>query len=195
MTFWSTWIRRINRRLLAFARPLADAHGGALVALVAGAEPADREALAAADVVLELAHPALSPYVPEAHQAALVAAIKERSPDVVLIENTTAGYDLAAASAAAAGLPFVGYCVGLSVTGGDVESTSGIYGGQLLATVRTPLPAVFAVNSVALHEEPEGAGRGEHVQLAPPAELDQLRTTFIETIEPPDEGVDLSRPT
>ena len=31
----------VNDRLLAFARPLADAAGGALVALLAGGEPAE----------------------------------------------------------------------------------------------------------------------------------------------------------
>src|SRR6476619_7963137 len=96
----------LNGRLIAFARPIADATGGALVALVAGSEPADTSALLGADVVLEVTHPALSPYVPEAHQAVLAAAIAERSPDLVLVENTTHGYDVAAAAAAAAGLPF-----------------------------------------------------------------------------------------
>ncbi len=114
----------INDRLLAFARPLADAAGGALVALLASGEPADADALAAADVVLEVSHPALSPYLPEAHQAVLAAAIKARTPDLVLLENTTAGYDLGAAAAAAAGLPFVGYCVGLSLEGGEAQSIS-----------------------------------------------------------------------
>ena len=104
----------VNERLLAFARPLADAVGGALVALVAAAEPSAGGGLSAADVVLEVAHPALSPYLPEAHQAVLVAAIRERAPDLVILENTTAGYDLAAAAAAATGLPLVGYCVELA---------------------------------------------------------------------------------
>ena len=181
----------INGRLLAFARPLADAAGGALVALVAGGEPADADALAAADVILEASHPALSPYLPEAHQAVLTAAIRERSPDAVLLENTTAGYDLAAAAAAAAGLPFVGSCTAVSLSGGEAESVSGIYSGQLEATVRTSLPALFAVNSGALRDEPADSGAGERVALAPPAELDSLRTTFVEPVEPPDEGVDL----
>ena len=183
----------VNDRLLGFARPLAEAAGGELVALVAGAESPDGDGLAAADVVLEAAHPALSPYLPEAHQAVLAAAIRERTPDLVLLENTTSGYDLAASCATATDLPFVGYCVGLSVHGGEAEATSGIYGGQLEATVRTSLPAVFAINSTALHEEPRGAGRGERAQLAPPAELSELRTKFVEPVVPPDEGVDLTK--
>jgi electron transfer flavoprotein alpha subunit len=183
----------INDRLLAFARPMADAVGGSLVALVASAEPVGSDRLTAADVVLEVTHPALSPYLPEAHHAVLAAAIKERSPDLVLLENTTAGLDLAAAAAASSGLPFVGYCVGLTVQGGSADAVCGIYGGQLEATVKTALPAVIAVNSAALHDEPESAGRGERAQLAPPAELDSLRTTFIEPVVLSDEGVDLTK--
>jgi electron transfer flavoprotein alpha subunit len=183
----------VNERLLGFARPLAEAAGGALVALVAGDGPAEDEGLSGADVVLEASHPALSPYLPEAHGAVLAAAIRERSPDLVVLENTTAGYDLAAAAAAATGLPFVGYCVGLSLAGGELEATSGIYAGQLEATTRTPLPAVVSVNTAALHEEPATAGRGERAQLAPPPELDSLKTAFVEPVVPPDEGVDLEK--
>jgi electron transfer flavoprotein alpha subunit len=182
----------VNDRLLGFARPLADAAGGAVVALVAGDEPTADE-LTAADVVLEVSHPALSPYLPEAHQAVLAAAIRERTPDLVLLENTTAGYDLAAAAAAAMGLPFVGYCVGLALQDSEAQTTSALYGGQLEATARTSLPAVFAINTTALHEEPQAAGRGERVQLSPPPELENLRTAFVEPVVPPDEGVDLTK--
>ncbi|MGZ5326669.1 MAG: electron transfer flavoprotein subunit alpha/FixB family protein [Solirubrobacterales bacterium] len=182
----------INDRLLAFARPLADATGGALVALLAGDEPTG-DGLSAADVVLEVSHPALSPYLPEAHQAVLAAAIGARTPDLVLLENTTAGFDLAAAAAGATGLPVIGYCDGLALQDGEAESISGIYAGQLQATVRTSLPAVFAINTTALHEEPQAAGRGERIQLPPPSELENLRTAFVEPVVPPDEGVDLTK--
>jgi electron transfer flavoprotein alpha subunit len=182
----------VNSRLLAFARPLADAAGGALVALVANPDPAAAGALDAADVVLEVAHPALSPYLPEAHQAVLAAAIAARAPDLVLVENSTHGYDLGAAVAAAAELPFVGFCIGLSLEDAAAQSISEVYGGQLQATVRTALPAVFAINSAALHEEPDRAGRGDRVPLEPPPALDQLRTTFVEAAAPPGDGVDLT---
>lgn len=181
-----------SERLLTWAQPLARAAGGDLIALVAGADP-PAVAPVAADVVLEVAHPALSPYLPQAHAAALAAAIAARAPDLVLIENTTAGYDLAGAVAVAADLPLVGYCTALSVQDGHLESTSAVYGGQLLATARTPLPAVAAINSAAIHEEPGTPGRGEQATLPAPAELDDLRTTFIEAVTPDEDGVDLTK--
>jgi electron transfer flavoprotein alpha subunit len=179
----------VNTRLVAFARPLADSLGGSVVALTAGPEPVE---VPGADVILEVSHPALSVYLPEAQQAVLAAAIAQRSPDVVLVENTTAGYDLGAAAAAEAGLPFVGYCLEVSAGGGAAEAVSALYGGQLQATVQTQLPAVFAVNSVALHDEPQPAASVERVQLAPPPALDKLRTKYVEAVEPPSDGsVDL----
>ena len=181
-----------SERLIAWARPLAAAAGGDVVALVAGGEPGG-DGLTGADVVLQITHPALSPYLPEAHQAALAAAIEARKPELVLFENTTVGYDLAAAVAARADLPFVGYCVGLTVQDGEAESISTVYGGQLLATAKTALPAVFAINSTAMHDVSGAPGRGEHVQLPAPAALDSLRTEFVEAVVPPDEGVDLTK--
>jgi electron transfer flavoprotein alpha subunit len=181
----------INSRLLAFARPLADAVGGDVVAVVAGA-PGAADQLAAADVILEVAHPSLSPYLPEAHQAVLAAAIAERKPSIVLVENTTAGYDVAAAAAAAADLPLVGYCLEVHLNGDEAEAVSAVYGGQLEATTVTALPAVFAVQSIALTQDPDGAGRGERVALAPPAALDSLRSTFVEEVAQDAGDVDLA---
>ena len=181
-----------SERLIAWARPIATAAGGQLVALVAGAEPGASQ-LTGADLVLELTHPTLAPYLPEAHQAALVAAIEARKPDLVLLENTTAGYDLAAAAAAATQLPLIGYCMELFLVDGQARSSSAVYGGQLLATTNTSLPAVFAVNPSALHETSGTPGRVERTLLPPPAALDNLRTTFVEAVVPADEGVDLTK--
>ncbi|MGO9954673.1 MAG: electron transfer flavoprotein subunit alpha/FixB family protein [Solirubrobacteraceae bacterium] len=181
-----------SEKLLDWARPLADAAGGDLVALVV-AGTVDAGLLAPADVVLEVSHPALAQYTPEAHRAVVAAAIAERKPDVVVFVNTTAGLDLGPAAAVAAGLPFVNYVVELSVASGEAEAVSSAYGGVLLASSTTPLPAVFSINAGAMHPEPAAAGRGEQATLAPPAELDSLRTTFVEAVVPPDEGVDLTK--
>ncbi len=146
-------------------------------------------------MVLEVAHPALSPYLPEAHQAALAAAIEARKPDIVLLENTTAGLDLAAAAAGAAGLPFVGYCLAIAIQGaGEARATSAIYGGQLHAKVRTlAARRVCGQPGRAARRAAPAAGRGERVQLSPPTQLDNLKTTFVEAVTPPDEGVDLTK--
>jgi electron transfer flavoprotein alpha subunit len=111
----------------------------------------------------------------------------------VLVENTTAGLDVAAGAAMAAGLPLVSYCTGVRLEDRAVVSTSEVYGGQLVATVRTPLPGVFAVSGDALPREPVARGRGERVAMAPPAVLDALRTRFVEDMTPAAGDVDISR--
>jgi electron transfer flavoprotein alpha subunit len=170
-----------SQRLLAFARQLADSTDRSLTALVACAEKVDAGALAAADVCAEVRHAALWPYVPEAHEAALAAAIRTRAPDLVLVENTTVGFDLAGAVAMAGDMPFVSYCVELSANAEEAHSKSEIYGGLLLAEAHTRLPAVFAMNSGALSDEP-----------APPAQLDALRIAFVEAV-PADTGIDITK--
>ena len=185
----------INGRLLAFARPLADAAGGALVALVASGEPVDAAALAAADVVLEVTHPALSPYLPEAHQAVL------------------ARRDRGALARRRAGREHHGRLRRRRRRGGRAREPAlrrllprtsrsraatrsrpaRIYGGQLRGH-----GADAAAGRV--RDQLGGAARGA---AAPPAPRERassprrpsstrLRTTFIETVEPADEGVDLA---
>jgi electron transfer flavoprotein alpha subunit len=183
-----------SQRLLAFARQLADSCNSSLTALIASAERVEPGALGPADVCAEVRHPALWPYVPEAHEAALGAAVRARAPDIVLVENTTVGLDLAGAVAMASDMPFVSYCVELSVRSEDAHSKSEIYGGLLLAEVHTRLPAVFAMNSGALPDEPTAhPGRGEWAAIAPPAQLDSLRMTFVEPIEAADPGIDITK--
>ena len=180
-------------RLLGWARPMATAAGGSLVALVASAADTGADRLPGADVVLSAQHPALSPYLPEAHQAVLAAAIDTRAPDALVLENTTSGWDLGASTAASAGLPFVGYCEEVTIEGATATTTSGVYAGQLQASTDTPLPAVFTVNSTAMHDAPAPSGNGESQSLQAPAALDNLKTSFVEAITPSDEGVDLTK--
>src|SRR3990170_376487 len=91
-----------SARLLALGRQLAAGVGGSLIAIVADSQPGSlRSEIDAADVIIEVAHRALSPYTPEAHVAVLAAAIEAQAPDLVLVENTTAGLDVAAGAAMA----------------------------------------------------------------------------------------------
>ena len=66
----------IGFELLAAGRALAAATGGSLEALVCAAAPDEAAAeITAADRVLTVAHPSLSPYLPEAHAAVLADVV------------------------------------------------------------------------------------------------------------------------
>ncbi len=180
----------VTYELLAAAREL----GGEVEALVCSPDPGAFAAqLAGADMIVTVAHAALAPYVPEAHQAVLAAAISARGPDTVLVGSTSVGIDLAAGAAAASGRPLVAYCLSLAAEADALVARSQVYGGKLVATTRTEGPAVFAVLPGAF---PEAAGRsggkGERVALDPPAALNSLHTRFVSASEP-EPGIDITR--
>ena len=183
----------ISFELLGAARTLAASLDGEVEALLAG--PGDLASqLGAADIVIQVEHPALSPYLPEAHVIVLAEAVRSRNPQVVLVGNTSVGIDLAAGAAAATGRPLVSYCLGLEAEGGAVMARSQLYGGKVVATTKTEVPAVFAVVAGTF---PEAAGRtggkGGRATMEAPAALSSLRTRFLTASEPGGEGVDITK--
>lgn len=183
----------ISFELLGAARSLAADLGGGVEALLAGGGDLAAQ-LGAADTVVQVDHPGLSPYVPEAHVAVLAEAIRARKPQVVLVGNTSVGIDVAAGAAAATDRPLVSYCLGLEADGGSVVARSQLYGGKIVATTRTDGEAVFAVVAGSF---PEAAGRsggkGEKATMDAPAALSSLRTRFLGASAPGGEGVDITK--
>lgn len=185
----------IGFELLAAARSLAEPAGWTVEALVCAADPAAACAeITAADRVLTVAHPSLSPYLPEAHAAVLHAVVAERQPDLVLFGYTTAGLDLAPATAGRTGRALAAYCRTLVLDGATLTASAQAYGGKLLADVVAPLPAVACVMPGAFAEDAgRAAGTPERLVLPPPAALGALRTRLLEEIPPAEGGVDLTQ--
>ena len=181
-------IAPISFELLGAARAL----GSEVDALVAG--PTDVSQLGGADTVIQVGHPALSPYVPEAHLAVLADVIRQRKPQAVLIGNTSVGIDLAAGAAAATEMPLISYCVGLESEGGAIVARSQLYGGKIIATTRAESPAIFAVVAGSFPESAgKSGGKGDRLQMDPPSTLGSLRTRFISASTPAGEGVDITK--
>ena len=181
-------IAPITFELLGAARRL----GGEVEALVAG--EADGSGLSGADTVIKVEHPALTPYVPEAHVAVLAEAIRQRKPQTVLVGNTTVGLDLAAGAAAATEMPLVSYCVGLERDGDGVIARSQLYGGKIIATTKVEAPAVFAVIAGSFPEaEGTSGGKGQQLAMAAPAALGSLHMRFVSSTAPAGEGVDITK--
>ena len=184
----------ISYELLAAARGLAASSGLQVEALVAAADPAAfASELGAADRVLTVAHPALSPYSPEAHTAVVRAVVQERRPSLALFGYTAMGLDLAPAAARASGAALVAYATDLSLAEGALAASSQLYGGKLSARSSAPLPAVAAVVPGRYDEAAGRAGAGGSVEaLPPPAALDQLRSRVLEEVLPEQGGVNLA---
>lgn len=185
----------ISFELLAAGRVLADATGRKLEALICAADPGMPAAeVLAADTVLTVAHPTLSPYLPQAHAAVLAAVVAERRPDLVLVGYTSAGLDLAPSLAVRSGHPLLAYCRTLRVEGDTLHAEAQAYGGKLVAALAAPLPAIAMMMPGACAEEAgRGGAGGERIALAAPTALDALRMRVIDETEPEAGGVDLTQ--
>src|SRR6202034_654180 len=96
---------------------------------------------------------------------------------LVLIGYTSAGLDLAPATAVRTGRALVAYCRALSLDGERLIATAQAYGGKLLAELEAPLPAVACVMPGAFPEESgRAAGSPERIALPPPGSLSALKS-------------------
>jgi electron transfer flavoprotein alpha subunit len=181
--------------LVGKAKELAGATGGQAVVAVLGA-PGLANSVGGADAVLTVDHPALSDYNPEAWEKTLRAICEERQPRLVMIANSTIGMDLGAGLSAAWNAPLVAYTVGLEADGGDIVATAQVYGGKLLAEVALSgdkgICTVVAGSFPVSNDAGAGAGSPAVEAIAPPAGLDDLRTSFLTLVEPEGGDVDIT---
>ena len=180
-----------TQELVGKAKELAGATGGqAVVALLGAPDLAGQ--ITGADTVLTVDHPALTDYTPEAWEKTLLHLVTERAPRLVLIANTTIGMDLGAGLSAAWDAPLVAYAVRLEADGGEIVATAQVYGGKLLAEVA--LSGDRGICTVVAGSFPAaGAGGSPAVEaVAPPAGLDDLRTSFLTLVEPDGGDVDIT---
>lgn len=173
------------------AKELAGAFGGEAVAVVLGtADTSDLNV----DRVLKIAHPKLSEYTPEGYLAALADVVSSKDPKLVLIANTTVGMDLGAPLAAKWGKPLAAYVVDIKDEGGELVTTSQVYGGKLMA--EASLDGGQGVCTVVAGSFPAAAGRSggpaNAEDVTPASTLDAVTTTFLTMIEPEGGDVDIT---
>jgi len=178
--------------LVGKAKELAGATGGQAVVALLGA-PGLADQVGGADAVLTVDHPALADYNPEAWEKALLAVCNERQPRLVLIANSTIGMDLGAGLSAGWDAPLVAYTVGLEADGGEIVATAQVYGGKLLAEVAiSGDKGICTVVAGSFPAAGAGAGSPAVEALAPPAGLDDLKTSFLTLVEPEGGDVDIT---
>jgi len=177
--------------LVGKAKELAGATGEQAVVALLG-DPGLAGQIAGADAVLTMDHPALADYTPEAWERALLHIVNERQPRLVLIGNSTIGMDLGAGLSAGWNAPLVAYTVGLAAEGAEIVATAQVYGGKLLAEVA--LSGERGICTVVAGSFPAASGGGSPAAeaVAPPAGLDELRTSFLTLVEPDSGDVDIT---
>ena len=113
-------LKKTSREALAIARKLSSAVGGDVAAVAVD-----------------------GPYTTETHAAALEAAVKERTPSVLLFPGTANGRDLAPRIAARLGVGVASDVDRLEWTDGKLRARRSVYSGKAFATVEvTGTPAI-----------------------------------------------------
>ena len=161
-----------SRKVLTFARGLAESSGTALHAATIGtATDETSKALSEQGVatVHQVTHDLLDDYAPEGWAAAVTQLIDDRSPTVVIGPGTARGGEVLAHVAARLDLPLATNCTAVRAVTGGWELTRLRWGGVLLEDAR--LEATTALLTAAPHHtaaEPAAvAGEAEPAWFAP----------------------------
>jgi electron transfer flavoprotein alpha subunit len=160
-------LRRASLETVSEARRLAAPLGATVTTVVIGP---GSEALAAeltaqgADRVVVFDDAALGAYATESYARALVQAIGEAKPSVVLVPFTAMGKDLAPRVAARIGAGLASDCVALEVKDGRLVARRPMYAGKAYATVEwAGEPQMATLRSNVFPLGPKDAGRAVEV--------------------------------
>jgi electron transfer flavoprotein alpha subunit len=175
------------------ARQLASALGGKAAAVLLCHGVQSLAESIGADAVLYVDDPALADFNPEAYSRVLAALIKERSPRLVMMGNTSMGMDLAAGLSVATGLPLIAYVNGLAAEDGTLVVTSQFYGGKIQAEAVPDGGACIVSCLAGAFPADEGKGAAPVEQIASPVPLDDRRVKFVKLIEPEGGDVDIAQ--
>jgi electron transfer flavoprotein alpha subunit len=173
-------LRKASREALSIGRKLAEAAGGDLVAFSTDAAAADEAGRYGAKKVF-VAN--AGEYSTEGYTAALVQAVKDAQPSVVLLGGTSNGRDLAPRVAARLGVGVASDVDRLEWTDGKLRARRPVYSGKAFATVEvTGSPAMATTRPNAFPAEEAGGGAAEVVNVA--FDAGSSRVKLVETKVP-----------
>lgn len=178
--------------LLGKARQLASGWGGQAIAVLVGNDALASQ-LGGADLVLTIDGPGLGDYSSDSYLDAMMAAIAERAPRLVLLPTTTTGLDLAGALSVRWDASLVSYVVEVVAEGDAVVATSQIYGGKIMA--ESVITADRALAAVISGSFPASAGHQDGspvVEALTPPPRDAARVVFRSRVEPAGGDVDIT---
>ncbi|MEK7449345.1 MAG: electron transfer flavoprotein subunit alpha/FixB family protein [Planctomycetota bacterium] len=121
------------------ARRLSDTLKTEVVALVVGSEIkdlTDQPAFYGANKVLMIDNPQLRCYINRPYTRAVLKAVNQVNPGVILFSATLSGKELAASVAAGLGTSVAQDCIGLALDGEKLLARRPIYAGKAIITVK-----------------------------------------------------------
>ena len=187
-------VAEISYVMLAAGQELAKGTGGKVVAVLLGHNLTGLSSNLAASQVLYLDHPAFVDFISDAYHNALTILINENNPRIVIFGHTSIGMDVASGLSARMGLPLVSQCREVHVDGGKLKFISQACGGKIMAEGELPSP-MSLVTMVPGGFKPELGQSEQAPELIrmPVAELEGIRITLKNYIEPEIGDVDISK--
>ena len=180
----------IARELAHGARQLAGSAGRVDLAYFGG----DVSTVLGLDADRILTTAEKTPYNPQLHAALMASAVEAAQPDLILFGYTTSGLDLGPVLAIRHNLPLLSYCTAISAADNKLSVDNQVYGGKLVATTETALPAVLLVNAGTYSEStPDQARQADVTELQLPADAPANRITFASATQPDPNAVDITK--
>lgn len=189
-------IREASYELASFAQQVASASGRDVRSLVAGkgvASLAADFAKRGGGTVYAADHELLEHYSAEASAAAIRAAVEASGADLVLLSNTSSGWDVAPRVAAALEAGFVSDCFHVGVENGNLVFKRRVFNGKLDARVSASSEKVVVTVQPGATQPFEGTTDGSVQKLDVALDAGALRTRFVEVKKAESKGVDLSK--
>ncbi|MEB3186026.1 MAG: electron transfer flavoprotein subunit alpha/FixB family protein [bacterium] len=180
-------LKSISVELLAAARPLADALGQPVGAVLLGHEvsPLAQKLIAfGADRVIVADHAALQPLRTEPALETLTHVFEEFTPEAILFGNTPLGKDVAGRLGVRFGTTLTTDCTKLEVVEGLIHKTHPVFGGSNLTVSTSEIrPQMATIRPKAFARGTEDAGRsGEVIPFAVDDAWVTSRTTVKDVI-------------
>lgn len=188
-------IRKVTPQLVAAGRPLAEARGGKLRAILIGkgAEPLAAEAAGMGfDQAVFIDAPALAEYPAEGYVSALAGAMRQVGGSLI-VGNTSIGKDIGPGAAQRLGLGMVSDVVHTESSGEKPAFKRPIYAGKAYEIIEVQDPDfVLSVRANSYPAAEPSGSSGEVSKLDIPLGAEKFRTTVKEVIERAAGKVDLT---
>lgn len=186
-------VSEISYVMLAAGRALANETGASLVAMLFGKDAQGLAGDFGADRVVYVDHPELAEFTPEAYQLTLAELIKNESPSVVLLGDTSVGAEVAGVLSARMNLPQVSRCSKIYLQDGTTKFVSQICGGKIMAEGDLPGPTALVTMVPGDFKAEEGqSDQAPEITTVPAPTLEGLRVSLKQYVEPEAEDVDIS---
>jgi electron transfer flavoprotein alpha subunit len=188
----------ITAELLGCGRKLADELKEELSCLLASdaVSAAAKEAIAfGADKVYAVEHPALKEYQADSYMQVVEKVVKDISPRVTLMGQTSMGRDLAPRLAFRLGTSATTDCLSLTIDTATklLVQTRPVYGGNAQAVFTSQLmPQMVTVRAKAMSPlERDASRKGEVIPTKVDIDTSKVRTKILETVKEEAVGIKL----